>query len=244
MSSFLQIIDANKQFTVLSNVNIKQSAIGIVSEHDYGQCSFHRNLQNNHCIFKKVCSKYKTISPDHSTTSHLIRADPSDDNSPILDATLLTCCRGGGTKCEKSYHAGCYFNLINNLSTKFKVPPKHILHVEEYADEKGMLQEKENVLLPYCKQQCFVSLKKEMDKAEADAKKPESTSWNDNEVEHLSSYYILIDWMTSGSNYGNYSKAKDTHGRTKAGSKLDVAVEIQQHIFDKNGEFVLLNFVT
>ena len=131
--------------------------------------------------------------------------------------------------------------MINNLSTKFKVAPKHILHVEEYADNNGILKEKENVLLPFCKQQCFVSLKKEMDKAEADAKKPESTSWHDNEVEHLSSYYILIDWMTSGSNYGNYSKAKDTHGRTKAGSKLDVAVEIQQHIFDKNGEFVLLN---
>jgi hypothetical protein len=43
-----------------------------------------------------------------------------------------------------------------------------MLHVEVYADDNGTLQEKENVLLPFCKQQCFVSLKKEMDKAEAD----------------------------------------------------------------------------
>ena len=41
MSSFLQIIDANKQFTVLSNAAIKQSAIGIVSNHDCNKCSFH-----------------------------------------------------------------------------------------------------------------------------------------------------------------------------------------------------------
>ena len=244
MSSFIQILDANKQFTVLCNANIKQSAIGSISNHDCTQCSFHRANQNNNCIFKKVCSKYKTVLPDHSATSHLIRSDPSDEESPILDTTFLTCCRGGANGCDKTYHAGCYFNLINNLSTKFKVAPKHILHVEEYADNNGILKEKENVLLPFCKQQCFVSLKKEMDKAEADAKKPESTSWNDNEEEHLSSYYILIDWMTSASNYGTYSKAKDTHGRTKAGSKLDVAVEIQQHIYDINGEFVLLNFVT
>ena len=115
MSSFLQIIDANKQFTVLSNSNIKQCALGIVSNHDYAQCSFHRSLQNNHCIFKKVCSKYKTTAPEHSTTSHLIRSDPSDADSPILDSTLLTCCRGGGKKCEKSYHAGCYFNLIKQF---------------------------------------------------------------------------------------------------------------------------------
>ena len=32
MSSFLQILDANKQFTVLSNTSIKQSALGIVSK--------------------------------------------------------------------------------------------------------------------------------------------------------------------------------------------------------------------
>ena len=69
MSSFLQIIDANKQFTVLSNAAIKQSAIGIVSNHDCNQCSFHREHQNNKCVFKKVVAKFKTVSPEHSSTS-------------------------------------------------------------------------------------------------------------------------------------------------------------------------------
>jgi hypothetical protein len=64
-------------------------------------------------------------------------------------------------------------------------------------------------------------------------KKTRDQSWYDNDVEVKTSNYILIDWMTSSNNYAKYVKAKDEYGRTSAGSKLSVALEVKKHIFEK-----------
>ena len=161
MSKFINILDNNGTgFSIHQKAKCHQSPLGLIVNHDFTKCCFHRVSQNNKCQFKKIVAKYKSSLPSFNAPTHMIQQDPTVVDSTSVDSTWLSCCGGNSSKsiqCDHKFHTSCYFNWISD--NKYKTPPVHQLSNFSFRDSDNELTEQQ-VLEPVCSMKCYKHLVK------------------------------------------------------------------------------------